>query len=645
MAQSATDLTLRAQIEKNYCESDKRIYRTDPHGRLRLNIADIEKLVAPDPAHGKDYYLAPSQYCVSEVVEGTTATRYFHVIPDTGIVVPLANYVRENYPPAAAVVADGLQEAVRPELEKEKFQKELSSAQTWNKLMMGAMLYITARQMGMTQWLDSVVSQTVNAIIETPKRLVRGDLGGVAQVWKKIFKASSPIVRDFTDEVRKANVPLTDAAREILAGFDRGSLPHVQLTGPSGGGKGHAVRAAAAAAVRGVSGVEAFEGQPVRYVRISASQIVKNAGSWMNKGEQLFFQAIDRYAGNGPVIVHLTEADQFAAAGMGPGNQPLNLLSRIYDIMEGTDPRYRNLHFILDSTRWEEIRKAAPDIPRRAAKVEIVPPLVTEVRKALDDGIQWRRSGGEGAIPQRRYSRATFTPEALDAIAALGSFADGAPPSSHLSVMDEVVASAVRASGPGQAPVQVTAQNVVDFVAGRANRPLAEVQAEWASVQREGLAGHVRVQQGIEEGFYRAYPNPINGRQTRIPGGAAAVQAPQAPAPSARVASSSSGAPLTGAGLETALKANFRSWDGLAPGVKDGYQTRLATLWEEGTPAMRWAYRDGKGVDVARLARDFHRIVVDGRGTLAERAPTDVEKRQDAKRLEREMKQFRGGVI
>ncbi len=483
MALPATDLTLRAQIEKNYCEFNKRIYRTDYLGRLRLNISDIEKLVAPDPAHGKDYYLAPSQYCVSEVVEGTTATRYFHVIPDPEIVVPLADYVRGNYPPAAAAVADGLLETIRPEMEREEAVQSGRSMLWELGLMQFPLYYVIFRQTGLTNFIDAYLDRGLNPPVDLVK-----DMGAKFKAGKTFpavgYEADFQSLRD------KIHEPIP---RVII------------ITAPGG-------------------------------------------------DEKTYFGE------NG--LAYEVFSGRYLQDGIDPNNTKMFSVS--LKALEG----HSDSNFLGQFTaRWDDV---AAHVDKSLKQGKFVILTIDEIQ---------RLKNGMGATEGYTYE-------------------DSGKDSIWMKIEEWL----------------------------KNPRMLLLAMTTDAKYEQMMLCSDGSKDRSLERRFDRL-------RLSILP--------PEARRRDIELSYFEG----ISAGLEAELRKNFRSWDGLAPGVKDGYRSRLATLWEEGTPAMRWAYRDGKGVDVARLARDFHRIVVDGRRTLAERAPTDVEKRQDAKRLEREMKQFRGGVV
>ncbi len=385
----------------------------------------------------------------------------------------------------------------------------------WLYVMMGLQMYLSMRMSGsqMIHRFESVVGGVLKTtFLRTPALAVRGDFRQLAREWKGVFDFRSMILTDLTDKVRDSNNPLSETSRRILAGFDRGQSPHIILSGPSGSGKGYAMSAAAGAATRGETSVEAFEGQRPRYVQISASAIVREAGSWQNRAQELFFKAIDGLSGNRPVIVHLTEADSFASAGVDAGNRPLNLLPKLYEITEGTNPKYRNLHFVFDSTRWQTIFENGPDLLRRTAFVENAPPLPQDLRSA----VQARANGAgvESFIMSRRYERVNITPAAIDAVVALGGYEAGAPPSAHNTVLDAVVNSALKLRGSGRSSsstVDVMPEDVIRVVSEATGRTVPTVQAELATLLEGGVENNPRIQERIIETFYREYTNPRGG--------------------------------------------------------------------------------------------------------------------------------------
>lgn len=640
MTEAATsDMTVRAQIEKNVCDDNKRLFRTNAH--LYMSTSDIEHLVAPDPAHGKDAYLESSQYCVSEVIPGTKTMRYFHVIPDVATVLPLADYVENTYEGEAADIAGGLRSAIAPELRDLENKQKLADSIFWNKVMMGAMLYITGKQMGMTQKLDSFVAQSFRAILDTPSRIAHGDFEGLWKTWRGIFKPTSPILTDFTEQVRYLSVPLTETGQAVLDGFDAGELPHVIEGGPSGSGKGYDVRSAAAAAVQGRSDVEAFQGKQVRFVQISVDAVIREGGSWLNGAETVFLRTLKRISGgNDPIIVQLTEADQLTKAGMGTDNKPLNLWPRLYKIMEGEDPAYRNLHFVAESTRWQEIEAAAPDVLRRTSFVEKIPPRPQEVREALEIGIAMRRAGKEGLIQRARYMRTDVTPEALDAMTIFGIEERGAPPSSHLRFMNNVVRRKIKAT-PAGSRVFVEVDDVIKYVAAKRACPVDAVKQELQMVASTGIMDDPTIQQHITEAFYRNYvPGSDEGRAILQAIKGTTAEGPVSTASASPVVPSTAGA-FSKAVLEAELAKHFKSWSSLTPERREVHFNALSRSWQDGTPAMRWAYRTGSGIDVAKLAQDYYRHSLEKRA-FDQRTPTEAERAEDRMRRERELKSFKG---
>ncbi|HEX5036999.1 MAG TPA: ATP-binding protein [bacterium] len=298
----------------------------------------------------------------------------------------------------------------------------------------------------------------------------------------------------------------------VRSRFNQGQFAHIVLSGPSGSGKSFTADLIGRLAVNGQLGVEGFAGRPVRFVRIDANDVIRSAGSWQNGAQARFFEVLNELTRDhtGPLIIHLLEADKFAAAGQGPGNQPLNLLKELYTIMEGVNPQYRDVHFILDSTRWQIIREAAPDMLRRAQFMEIIPTTPEDLRSALESGVRSRRTSHADDRIRARFERITFSPDALDAITAMGEYRDGAPPSSHLSMIDTL---AEEASQHTTGPLTITREHVLRLVARDRALPIAEVRRELETrLGTEGIRQNPRIQSAILEGFYRAYPEPMRGR-------------------------------------------------------------------------------------------------------------------------------------
>jgi hypothetical protein len=471
---------------------------------------------------------------ITAVIRGTgmNATHYgvdpydktrFLVFPDVGQIDAILVFIQGPSSPIApdrrGPMAAAFEGTVSDLRFQRKFQDESLSAQKrnderfaqmqWeNRIMQGLLMYLTARQMNLTNAIDSFVSNVLRATVETPGLLIRRDIGSLKRRWGEIFRRKTPITVDVTDKLRAMRVPLTDGARQILEGFDRGEFPHVIFGGPSGAGKGFSVDGAFAAAVQGNSGVEAFEGLNLRAVRISVGAIVQEAGALLNGAEAIFLRSLNVLK-DSPTLVQFTEADQLAEAGMTTGNKALNLLPRFYRIME--DEAYKNLYIVLESTRWKTIETAAGDLLRRTAFGEVKPPLPQDVRKALETGIELRRTGkGVSKATQKRFERLAFTPEALDAVTALGSFeVRGAPPSSYLTVLDGVARDVSKKTPAGKA--SITVQDVIDYVARRTGAKPSEVAGDLKLLLKDGLENNPQIQSRLVASFYRAYPEPYNG--------------------------------------------------------------------------------------------------------------------------------------
>jgi hypothetical protein len=189
--------------------------------------------------------------------------------------------------------------------------------------------------------------------------------------------------------------------------------------------------------------------------------------------------------------------------------QKLNLLPELYTITEQKTPRDRNLFIIADSTRYQTIYEGAPDLARRMHFLEIIPHTPDVVRSALDNAITQRLR--DERIPIReRFERIHFSPGALDAIAALGEYKDGAPPSSHLSLMDAIAEEAETSRPKGE--FTVTEEHVFRAVARDTRNTTEAVRGEFARrMAHGGFEGNMVIQEALLKGFYRAYPEPRGG--------------------------------------------------------------------------------------------------------------------------------------
>ncbi len=459
-----------------------------------------------------DNQLGPPDYCVEpgsgNGVQGGLLF-YLRANPfDERDILRIADNVAAN-PNLSSGRRQQIAAAIRPLADAAIRQRETSEKMDrmmW--IMLPGLLipaYIAARASGMTDRLDSFIINSARAVWDTPGNLVRGDFSTAWRQWSDVFRPRNPVLTDLTERLSSQNIPLTEGGRAILEAFDRGEMTNDIHGGPSGSGKGYDTESAFAAALQGQSGVEAFEGMHLRAYRISVGAIVEKAGSWLNGGEKEFLKALKQVPDGS--LVQLTEADQLAKCGMGSGNQPLNLLPRLYNIME----QRPGLFFVLESTRWPEIEAAAPDLLRRAGFSEITPPTPQKLREMLDVGVRMRRDGNKGQVLQRRYNAYTFTSEALDAITALGAYERGAPPSSHLMVMDQVMAEVARSRRGGSGGTEISAEDVIRYVARSTHTDADQVRQNLRGLLAGGVADNPRIEARIVEGFYRAYPTPRSG--------------------------------------------------------------------------------------------------------------------------------------
>ena len=319
------------------------------------------------------------------------------------------------------------------------------------------------------------------------------------------------VYRDRTEEFRAGGREAIETRgqdryiREIRTGLNRGGYPHILISGPSGSGKTHSVETVARMIINGMLETRLPSG--IRYVQVDLGRMVTEAGAWQNGVRTVLGRTLDAL-GTSPILVHFLETDRLANAGS-EGTRNLNLLPELYAITEQKTPRDRNLFIIADSTRYQTIYEAAPDLARRMHFLEIIPHTPDVIRHAMDNGIAQRLS--DVRIPIReRYERIHFSPEALDAIAALGEYKDGAPPSSHLSLMDALSEEAETAHPTGEFTVE--REHVFRAVARDTRTTTAAVRTEFARrMAHGGFEGNMAIQEALLEGFYRAYPEPRGG--------------------------------------------------------------------------------------------------------------------------------------
>lgn len=413
----------------------------------------------------------------------------------------------ERRGPIVAALRNFLRDAQHQGLDMQSQAIKSQENMKWEmRVMQGLMMYMMAKQAGYTDRFDSIVSNTTGALWHTPVNLWNRDIDAIKNEWLDIFRTKNTVVSDLTDKLKKLNVPITEGAQDILDAFDRGEMPNAIYGGPSGGGKGFDSESAMAAALQGRSDVEAFEGKNLRAYRISIGAIVEKAGSWLNGGEKEFLKALKEVP-NGSIL-QITEADQLAECGMGSGNEKLNLLPRLYNIME----QRPEVFMILESTRWQTIEAKGPDLLRRTGFAEITPPTPQKLRGVLEVGINQRKSGNKGKVLERRYSTYTFTPDALDAITALGAYERGAPPSAHLMVMDTAIAAFNKAYRQDNSiGTQITAEHIVQFVARKTSKSPDTVRNDLRTLLQGGIQNNPRVQAKIVESFYAAYKDPRAG--------------------------------------------------------------------------------------------------------------------------------------
>jgi hypothetical protein len=111
--------------------------------------------------------------------------------------------------------------------------------------------------------------------------------------------------------------------------------------------------------------------------------------------------------------------------------------------MEGVSLRYRNVHFVLDSTRWQEIQNRGPGhAPARALFGGGGRPS----RKTFGGRWRWasRTVGSKARMSASASASRTFrfSPEALGRRGRPRRIPEGRPPSSHLSLIDSLAEDA-----------------------------------------------------------------------------------------------------------------------------------------------------------------------------------------------------------
>lgn len=294
--------------------------------------------------------------------------------------------------------------------------------------------------------------------------------------------------------------------REIRTGLNRGGYPHILISGPSGSGKTHSVETVARMIINGQLETRLPSG--IRYVQVDLGKMVTEAGAWQNGVRTVLGRTLDAL-GKQPTLVHFLETDRLANAGS-EGNRALNLLPELYAITEQKTPRDRNLFIIADSTRYQTIYEAAPDLARRMHFTEIIPHTPDVIRGSIDNGLTLRRN--DVRIPIReRFARIHFSRGALDAIAALGEYKDGAPPSSHLALLDALAEEADNAHPTGQFTVEQ--EHVLRAVARDTRKTIESVRTEFARrMAPGGFEGNRVIQEALLESFYREYPEPRGGK-------------------------------------------------------------------------------------------------------------------------------------
>ncbi|HEX5035900.1 MAG TPA: AAA family ATPase, partial [bacterium] len=320
----------------------------------------------------------------------------------------------------------------------------------------------------------------------------------------------SKVMRDRTEDFKKESKTVDTRGQEryvqeIRKGLNRGGYPHILISGPSGSGKTHGVETVARLLTNGILETKLPSG--IRYIQVDAGKIVTEASAWENGVKTVFGRVLDE-AGKQPTIVHLLESDRFANAGSS-GGAKVNLLPELYSIMEQKTARDANLYIVLDSTRYQTIYEAAPDLARRTHFVEVIPQTPDVIRNAMDVGIDLRRKDERPAF-RERFERVEFSSGALDAIAALGDYKDGAPPSCHLALLDSLAEEAETAKPTGK--VTVEADHVFRLVARDTRRSLSAVRTEYQRrMAPGGFEGNRIIQDAILKAFYREYPEPRGG--------------------------------------------------------------------------------------------------------------------------------------
>ncbi len=697
---SRTDPSLREQIQRNLCnEEELATFRS--HKTLVLNTDDIAVLVAPDPGRGKGFYLREDQYCVSPVLEGARSTRRFYIKPDPDIVLPLADYVEENYGSQARPMAGGLRSLVPP-----------SSGDGLAWLLIGLLTaagYLLARGLGWTQGFENFLSETVRGISRPP--------AAKPAPAPKVWQAEAFRLRDGEREVVVGEnhsdrwllgrgssgenfIPvISDPTDPVYARISR---RHAEIVRLEDGG--YALQDLGS---RNGTVIRRREGPSVQEIRVVSGSLMK-----LQDADVIIFSEAEYEFHTRPEGPSLERRRDLPA-------RPDQLVGEVEPLR--LEPERPLVDRLRDFARGRVIasrpevelfvRDSKEKYVGRIARVsrDRTNPIVTllsgkkKVSFSLDRILTVRGRGDSDDLSSRynQVSEPQFKDKAINVSGRDGSgmmvmvdYADPRLTQFLEEYMNPIRHLLERGAIPERLAADMVWRVVHDYVPYDRPRGVYGVKKipnqlyrlgdfiETGVCNERGMLvqvsnQYVGLDSRLEKGpfgggrhaWVRSFVQDDGGRQVEV------IHDPQTDKPlivgidpEARLYQddatpfahdglrtivvdlsdmASQEAPQEESGfsrkdLKTALQENFRSWEGLPPALKKAQIDHLARLWNGGTPAMRWAYRNGAEVDIGRLVRDFHRMVVEGRGTLAERAPTELEKREDVERLQREMKNFRG---